>query len=91
MFFIDLRHYLLFMRNMARLLTRQCSRCGGSGREFDPAAVGQQMRELRMKAGLTLATVAARMVLSAPYISDLERGNRNFNEELVTRYKEALK
>lgn len=82
---------MLFLRNMARVLTRPCSHCGGSGRELDPVAIGQQMRGLRLQAKLTLRTIAGRLGFTAPYISDLERGNRTFSEELVARYKEALK
>lgn len=74
-----------------KLPTRVCSRCSGTGIELDPRAVGADMRALRERAGKTLRAVADAMNLSAPYISDLERGNRSFTEEMIGRYKEALK
>lgn len=48
------------------------------------------MRILRRKRGASLRFVAKSLGLSAPYISDLERGNRAFTEDMITRYKEAL-
>ncbi len=71
--------------------TRSCSHCGGTGREMDPVAIGKQLRELRQKAGMSLRTVADRLGFTAPYISDLERGNRSFTQELAAKYREALK
>ncbi len=71
--------------------TRPCSHCGGSGREVDPKAVGQQMRDLREKAGHSLRFVSRAMGIKPPYLSDLERGNRAFNEGLIASFKEALK
>lgn len=70
---------------------RRCSHCGGSGKEFDPVAVGAHMRALRVKAQKSLRAVAKAMKLSPPYISDLERGNRAFTSAMVIRFKEALK
>jgi len=35
--------------------------------------------------------MARRLKISAPYLSDLERGNRNWSEELAGKYLEALK
>lgn len=49
------------------------------------------MRTLRLAAGRSLRDVALKMNFSAPYISDLEHGNRSFTEELIERYREALK
>lgn len=72
-------------------LTRPCSHCKGSGRELDPHAVGWQMRSVREKAGKSLRHVADKLGYTAAYISDLERGNRPFTEEMIVRYKAALK
>lgn len=72
-------------------LMRDCPACGGSGRVLDPREIGAHMRNLREKSKRSLRTIAANMGLSAPYVSDLERGNRSFTEELIARYKEALK
>lgn len=71
--------------------TRPCRRCGGSGRELDPRAIGEQMRKLRLASKKSLREVASTMRISPPYLSDLERGNRAFTECLLTLYKDALK
>ena len=49
------------------------------------------MRALRLKTKKSLRKVAKKLKISPPYLSDLERGNRTFNADMVTRYKEALK
>lgn len=76
---------------MANDFMRRCSHCGGCGKEFDPVAVGAHMRKLREKSKKSLREVARKLDLSPPYISDLERGNRSFTADMVSRYKEALK
>ncbi len=38
---------------------------------------GIQIRRLRLKAGLTLSTLAKRLGISAAYAADVERGDRN--------------
>lgn len=49
------------------------------------------MRSVREKAGKSLRHVADKLGYTAAYISDLERGNRPFTEEMIVRYKAALK
>lgn len=44
----------------------------------DNVATGATARAARLKRGISLRTVAARMALSAPFMSDLERGRRNW-------------
>lgn len=51
---------------------------------------GQTAREIREVAGLSLREVARRMDVSAPFLSDLERGNRNWTTETLNKWKEAL-
>ncbi len=48
--------------------------------------IGQMMREVRQNAGLSLRQVAAMMGCSAPFVSDLELGNRMWNEDWVRLY-----
>lgn len=59
-------------------------------RVTDHAATGQLMREARLKAGLSLRAMARRLGLSAPFISDLERGRRSWDEGRVERYAGVL-
>ncbi len=59
-------------------------------REIDHAATGRRARQARTATGLSLREVARRMSVSAPYLSDLERGRRAWNENRAQRYVEAL-
>jgi len=71
-------------------MTMTCPKCDGTGSVLDPRLQGQQMRSLRVKKQISLREIAKRTGLSAPYISDLERGRRDFNTDLIQRYKQAL-
>ena len=79
------------MQDMKVDMTMTCPKCDGTGAVLDPRMVGQQMRELREHNDVSVREVARRLNLSAPYVSDLELGRRSFNEELIERYKSALK
>jgi len=80
---------MLSMANKQHM--RTCSRCHGTGLEIDPVAVGAAMRAKRIAAKHSLRSVAGFMGFSAAYISDLERGNRAFSEELITVYEKAIR
>jgi DNA-binding XRE family transcriptional regulator len=54
-------------------------------REVDNEATGAEWRMLREQAGVSLRNLAQTMGVSAPYLSDLERGRRNWTEELENR------
>ena len=69
---------------------KPCRHCNGTGLEVDHSIVGREMRALRVSAGLPLSIVAYRLNVSIPYLSDLERGNRNWNNERIERFKKAL-
>lgn len=73
--------------------TKVCHCCEGSGEEFDHKFVGFAMRELRNKKGLTLAKLGQKMdpPLHTTYLSDLERGARNWNERLISQYRKLTK
>ena len=47
--------------------------------EIDHKATGEAMRQLRKSHNISLREIARRMKLSAPFVSDLERGNRNWD------------
>lgn len=64
-----------------------CEKCGGTGEKIDPKV----LREKRDKSGLTAATVAARMDISASYLSDLEQGRRDWDAKLLADFLKAIK
>lgn len=67
-----------------------CRRCDGSGYEPNHLETGQEMRIMREREGVSLLTLAKACRVSAAYLSDLERGRRNWNERLKVRYLQAL-
>jgi transcriptional regulator with XRE-family HTH domain len=58
---------------------------------IDHKATGLSFRKERTQKRISLREMARRLKISAPYLSDLERGNRNWSEELAGKYLEALK
>lgn len=48
-------------------------------------ATGEQMRTLRLRAGITQEQMAKALGLGAPYLCDLEHGRRNWSEELAAK------
>lgn len=71
-------------------MTTPCLRCKGTGFEADHAALGRDVRAMRKNADLTLAEVARGAGYSVAYISDLERGRRNWREESYNRILDAI-
>lgn len=71
------------------LLKKHCRCCKGSGVEYDNEAVGREMRELREDAGLSMAGLIAKSKrkFTVGYLSDLERGLRRWNDELIADYR----
>jgi len=71
--------------------TRNCACCRGTGKEVDQRELGKEMMNLRNKKGISLRDMGRIVNLSAPYLSDLERGNRTWNTGLIIKYKEICK
>lgn len=68
---------------------QQCPRCSGSG---TVAVVNHLLlREARIATGLSLRRVAKRLHVTAPYISDIERGRRNATKTIVAFYEKLSK
>lgn len=67
-----------------------CDHCNGSGRVFDSKRVGEYLRSKRESFRNPLNEVAKRMRISAPYLSDLERGKRNWNLEKIEKFESAI-
>jgi len=71
--------------------TLPCPSCNGTGRVKDPKAIGAAMRKLREKTGISLRAFARILKLSAPYVSDLELGQRGWSDDMQARYISALR
>lgn len=76
---------------MAKVKTKNCRCCAGSGQEIDHLVTGRALRSRREKAGYTLTRVAGDMDISKAYLHDLEAGKRYWNQDLIQRYHLALK
>lgn len=68
----------------------KCSHCNGTGKEIDDFRTGQNAKSEREAAKVSVRALARAIGWSAAYVSDLERGNRRWNEEKMTRYMQAL-
>jgi len=64
----------------------RCMRCGGKGWVEGASA----LRAKRLKTKASLRSVARLMDITASYLSDLERGKRNWSADMVSRFEVAL-
>jgi predicted transcriptional regulator len=71
--------------------TDKCPKCKGTGRVPNQKSVGEEMRQLREKHGKSLRQIAKILGFSAPYISDLEHGRRDWNPATMLNYTNACK
>ena len=60
-----------------------CKHCSGTGEAPDWAVLGQRIRDARVRKGVSLRALARRVGVSAPYLSDMERGNRSLRGKLA--------
>jgi predicted transcriptional regulator len=49
--------------------------------------IGLLIREMRIKKKVSLRTMAKKLGISAPYLSDIELGNRSFSEQFIVKIK----
>lgn len=70
---------------------QKCIYCKGTGTQIDSKATGAALRALRLSKHTTLSTVADRLKISKPYLSDLEHGYRNWRPELIDLFIKALR
>lgn len=59
-------------------------------RTIDHKATGEAMRQLRKAQRVSLREVARHMKLSAPFVSDLELGRRNWDGARALKYMLAV-
>ena len=57
---------------------------------IDHIKTGESCRREREKLGVSVKTIADLMRLSPAYVGDLEKGRRNWREDLVKQYNDAL-
>ena len=76
---------------LSEFATNECPYCEGTGLALNHQGVGQHVRSLRKQADKSLRRVAREMQISAAYLSDLERGNRNWSQGLYEDVMDALK
>lgn len=67
-----------------------CSRCGGTGRVINQAAVGEQYWKERLAGGYTLRQISDLTGYSIGYLSDLEHGRKDWRLEIRAKYRAAL-
>lgn len=58
--------------------------------EIQHAETGANARKLRLEKGISLRTFAIKMGISAPYLSDLELGKRNWSVRKSREYEKIL-
>lgn len=58
--------------------------------QIDHAATGARARAIRLRSGRTLRWTATKLGFSAAFLSDLERGKRNWNAKLLKRFERAI-
>jgi transcriptional regulator with XRE-family HTH domain len=63
-----------------------CDKCNGTGK----IALTSEFRRARQDAGLSLRTVATALKISAAYLSDIERGNRQPSVVLTEQFYAVL-
>lgn len=73
------------------IIYTDCRACDGSGKEIDHIKTGLRLRKLREKSGVSIREVARRLGIDNKYLSDMELGRRNWTEEKVERFLEAIK
>ena len=59
--------------------------------KINHAVAGKMLRDARKKAGVSLRELARRMKISAPYLSDMELGKRNWTKEKFAMAERLLK
>lgn len=70
--------------------TERCEHCNGTGQQLNHRDLGKQMRKKRKRLGVSLRETAERMAISAPFLSDLERGNRHWTENLIVKFNRVI-
>jgi transcriptional regulator with XRE-family HTH domain len=68
----------------------KCATCHGSGQTLDHSAIGLTLRARREAISLSMRYVAKSIKVSPMFLSDLERGRRNWTLARIKEYENAL-
>jgi transcriptional regulator with XRE-family HTH domain len=71
-------------------LKKKCPKCNGTGRVLDSKKFGGKMRRIREKLGFSLRGLASEMGCSHPHLYLLEKGVRNWNSDMIEKFKKAV-
>jgi predicted transcriptional regulator len=55
------------------------------------AEVGAKMRKMREDAGISLRSMATALFISAPFLSDMEKGRRNYTHGWIKKVNRVIK
>lgn len=69
-----------------------CGTCGGSGESYsiDHSLVGSYVWKARRAVGMKQGELANALAISQTYMCDLEKGNRNWSDDLFTKTMNIL-
>lgn len=70
---------------------KKCSRCNGNGKEPNDVKLGHFMRGRRKHSNIGLREMASRIGVSAGYLTNLEKGNRHWSPELISKFDKQLR
>jgi len=68
-----------------------CPKCRGHGSIPDPVALGESIRQLRRRSGLTLEQVKERTGLNLSLLSHLENGKETWTWERIDKLKKVCR
>jgi hypothetical protein len=69
---------------------KKCSRCRGTGFEPNQKEAGLWFRTLRIASGMSLRRVAKLAGISPSFLSNLEKGNRKWTDEVRDKCRKAI-
>lgn len=72
------------MKEPQKYAERRCPRCGALEQIVNPV----WLRHQRTSAGVSLRAFAKRLGFSAPYVSDIERGQRGVTSKIKAAYEQ---
>ena len=73
---------------MKNLPTTICPKCNGTGQVINNELLGSKYRSYREQNNITLRKFAYQMDISVQYLSDLERGRRNWNTKQIKLFEQ---
>lgn len=72
------------------MILEPCKFCNGSGTQVNQNALGKELKSIRISAGISLSRMADYLMVSKPYLCDLESGRRHWGNREAD-YRDAIK